>query len=585
MDQALLTQIIEQTDIVALASEFMSLTKRGKNYMGLCPFHDEKTPSFSVSPEKHLAKCMGCGKGGNTIQFYSQIKNIPFEEAVIELGDRLGLNVKKVKVQKDPNDKLYALMEDASSFYRFALKNSEAGSKALEYLKKRDLSEDDIEHFEIGYAPNQSDALYQLLKSKNYTVTDMMNLGLVKQAPDGSYYDVFRARITFPVKSEKGRIIGFSARTLNPKEVAKYVNSPESKIFRKGEVVYHFQESLTPAIKQKHVILHEGFFDVIASYKAGLKSVVATMGTALTQQQANLIKRISNHVVIAYDGDDAGQKATLKAIPHLRSAGLQISVLALPNKLDPDEYVKKHGLEKYANLYERLQDPYQFGYEIFKKNKNFERADDITLFKKEMDSILRGANQTVLAFYQKKVKEELGIDLFLTKNNNQKIGDLLPKKQEISKVIVSKAERSIDLLLIDLLKTRNILKLVQKHLDLTRISTVGTNEQVTLYKALIKYYVMTGENELDIDIFKKGYAEGLQLLDTLINKPEFKKRVDFIIDDKVFKENLKAIESFEYELEVNHYKHLINQNLNGENVETYAKKLDELTRKKRGMKS
>src|SRR5690606_1708454 len=191
MDQAIITRIIEETDIVALASEFMSLSKRGKNYMGLCPFHDEKTPSFSVSPEKHLAKCMGCGKGGNTIQFYSQIKNISFEEAAIELGARLGLNVKKVKVQIDPNDKLYALMEDASSFYRFALKNSEAGSKALEYLKKRDLSDDDIEHFEIGYAPNQSDALYQLLKSKNYTVTDMMNLGLVKQASDGSYYDVF----------------------------------------------------------------------------------------------------------------------------------------------------------------------------------------------------------------------------------------------------------------------------------------------------------------------------------------------------------------------------------------------------------
>src|SRR5690606_4633299 len=369
MDQAILTRIIEETDIVALASEFMSLTKRGKNYMGLCPFHDEKTPSFSVSPEKHLAKCMGCGKGGNTIQFYQQIKNLSFEEAAVELGERLGIEVKHTKVQKDPNEKLYALMEDASIFYRFALKNTEAGNKALEYLQGRDLKDEDIEHFEIGFAPNQTDALYQMLKSKNYTVTAMMTLGLVKQAPDGSYYDVFRARVTFPVKNDKGRIIGFSARTLNPKEVAKYVNSPETKIFKKGETLYHFTDALSPAVKQKYVILHEGFFDVIASYKANLKATVATMGTALTKEQAALIKRVSNHVVIAYDGDKAGIEATLKAIPHLRAAGLNISILALPAKLDPDEFVKKYGIEKYAKLYdEKLLDPYQFGYSIFKQN-------------------------------------------------------------------------------------------------------------------------------------------------------------------------------------------------------------------------
>src|SRR5690606_15039449 len=335
----------------------------------------------------------------------------------VELGERLGIEVKHTKVQKDPNEKLYALMEDASIFYRFALKNTEAGNKALEYLQGRDLTDEDIEHFEIGFAPNQTDALYKMLKSKNYTVADMMSLGLVKQAPDGSYYDVLRARLTFPVKNDKGRIIGFSARTLNPKEVAKYVNSPETKIFKKGETLYHFTDALSPAVKQKYVILHEGFFDVIASYKSNLKASVATMGTALTKEQAALIKRVSNHVVVAYDGDKAGIEATLKAIPHLRQAGLNISILSLPSKLDPDEFVKKYGIEKYAKLYdEKLLDPYQFGYSIFKQNKDFTRADDITKFKREMDSILKGSNQTILAFYQKLVKEELGIDLFLTRN-------------------------------------------------------------------------------------------------------------------------------------------------------------------------
>src|SRR5690606_17817547 len=239
---------------------------------------------------------------------------------------------------------------------------------------------------------------------------------------------------------------------------------------------------LSPAVKQKYVILHEGFFDVIASYKANLKATVATMGTALTKEQAALIKRVSNHVVIAYDGDKAGIEATLKAIPHLRAAGLNISILALPSKLDPDEFVKKYGIEKYAKLYdEKLLDPYQFGYSIFKQNKDFTRADDITKFKREMEGILRGSNQTILAFYQKLVKEELGIDLFLTR---EPLVELPVKKQEISKPVITKAERAIDLILLDLIYRDKYLPLYDKHLNLLRMKSVGTEEQVTLYRDL-----------------------------------------------------------------------------------------------------
>ncbi len=573
MDQELLTKIIEETDIVALASEFMSLTKKGKNYMGLCPFHDEKTPSFSVSPEKHIAKCMGCGKGGNTVTFYAQIKNISFRDASLELAERLGIEVKGESVVKDPNEKLYLLMEDASSFYQFALKNSKAGESAYNYLKERGMSDDEIEHFEIGLAPSQSDALYQMLKSKSYTVTDMMNLGLVKQSSEGDYYDVFRSRITFPVKNDKNRIVGFSARSLLKDEVVKYVNSTETKIFKKGELLYHFTDSLRAAVKQKFVILHEGFFDVIASYRSNLRAAVATMGTALTNDQAKLIKRISDHVVIAYDGDAAGRLATLKAIPVLRNAGLKISVLALPKKLDPDEYVKKHGVQAYYKLYEdELMDPYLFGYGIYQEKKDFSRADDITLFKKEMRALLSTADETILAFYQKKALEELGIELFLTKGSYQ-----LPVKERlIAKPIVSKAERAIDLMIITLLKNNKYLGKIQKHLDLTNMIT---KLQKDLYKEIINYYAMNKEENMDIEKFKQGYTKHHDQLGKYVDAIEFKK--DMIIrNDNEFKEHIDSIAAYAIQLEINDLIYRVNSAPSESTRNEYLKKIETL--KKRG---
>lgn len=573
MDQELLTKIIEETDIVALASEFMSLTKKGKNYMGLCPFHDEKTPSFSVSPEKHIAKCMGCGKGGNTVTFYSQIKNISFRDASLELAERLGIEVKGESATKDPNEKLYLLMEDASRFYQFALKNSKAGESAYSYLQERGMTDDDIEHFEIGLAPSQSDALYQMLKSKSYTVTDMMNLGLVKQSSEGDYYDVFRSRITFPVKNDKNRIVGFSARSLLKDEVVKYVNSTETKIFKKGELLYHFTDSLRAAVKQKYVILHEGFFDVIASYKSNLKAAVATMGTALTADQAKLIKRISDHVVVAYDGDAAGRLATLKAIPVLRNASLKISVLALPKKLDPDEYVKKHGVQAYYKLYEdELMDPYLFGYGIYQEKKDFSRADDITLFKKEMRSLLSNADETILAFYQKKALDELGIELFLTRGTYQ-----LPVKERlVAKPIVSKAERAIDLMLINLLKNNTYLGKIQKHLDLTKMVT---KLQKDLYKEIINYYAMNQDQNMDIEKFKLGYTKNQEQLSKYVDAIEFKKDM-LIKSDKEFNELIDSVVAYGILLEVNDLIYKIGNTKDQDVIDIHLKKIEAL--RKRG---
>lgn len=508
MDSAIINRINEETDIVALASEFVSLTKRGKNFMGLCPFHSEKTPSFSVSPEKHLAKCMGCGQGGTAITFYSQVKNISFDDAALELAGRLGIEVKNTKKVIDPNESSYQLMEDASRFYQFALKNTEAGLEAYQYLVNRGLTDEEIEHFGIGYAPGSADALFQMLKSKQYSVTDMMKLGIVKQNEQGDYYDVFRARITFPIDQLNGRIAGFSARSLNPKEVAKYVNSTETKIFKKGELIYHYQASLRPAVMQKSVILHEGFFDVIASYKAGLKAAVATMGTALTLEQARAIKRISPHVIIAYDGDKAGINATLKAIQILANQVQRVSVLSLPDGLDPDDYIKKYGTSAYQKLFEtNVVDPYQFGYEYHKTGKDFNKASDITLFKQNMISLLSTADKTIQEFYQRKVFDDIGIHLFLIQTQHT----LPVKDKPIPKPIISRAIRAEILLIISLLSSNEHLDEIRRKLDMTNLAKM---EHYELLNDIYKYYDHFRDvDHIDIDLFIKTYDKHQTILE------------------------------------------------------------------------
>lgn len=573
MENSVIQRINEETDIVALASEFMSLTKRGKNYMGLCPFHDEKTPSFSVSPEKHLAKCMGCGKGGNPITFYQQIKNISFIEAANDLAKRLGIEVKEEKKVVDPNENLYMIMKDAAEYYSFALINSESGADAYQYLKKRGLTDEDIKHFEIGFSTSKTDGLYQLLKSKKYAVSDMMSLGLVKQNEEGVYYDVFRSRIMFPVHSTDGKVIGFSGRSINKDDIAKYVNSTETPLFKKGEVIYHYLESKRAAVKQKFVILAEGFFDVIATYKSGLEAVVATMGTALTNQQADLIKRLTDHVVISYDGDKAGQNATLKAIPVLRKAGLKISILSLPEKLDPDEYTKKYGFEKYKSLYEtNLVDPYFFGYHMYKKNKDFTKADDITELSKQMTQLLKSADQAVLEMYQRKIFDELKIKVQLT--HNQFI-DLPVKKKQEFKAIKPKAEFAFDELLINLLIEDKYLDKIKYHVSLTEIYDKNQKE---LYKEIINYYHITKEEKLDSKVFLEAYTKNPTYVNGFFNRIEYKKKIT-IQSEKEFMKRIEAIKLHEVSLEHEMYKIKLNEVNTEEEKNMYLEKIQELSKR------
>lgn len=535
IDKALIDRINKETDIVKLVSEFVSLEKRGKNYMGLCPFHDEKTPSFSVSPEKNLAVCMGCRKGGNPVTFLQLIKNVSYQDAIKELADRLGIEVKVENKKKDPNESLYNLMDEATAFYQYALKHTNKGQEAFQYLLDRGLTEEDINHFQIGFAPH-ADNLYKLLRSKGYPTTDMMKLGLVSQNEEGKYYDIFRSRIIFPIKDSLGRIVGFSGRTTKKTEPAKYINSTETPIFKKGELLYHLSDAKLHSVKQGFVVLNEGFFDVIQTFKAGLKSVVATMGTALTKNHAQQLKKITNHVVVVYDGDNAGIEATLKSIPILKDEKINVSVLHLKDKLDPDEYIKKNGYESYKSLFnDSLQDPYQFGYQIYLKDKDFKKSIDVETFKKQMSALLYKADPAIKKQYEADIYQKYHIQLNLGFGQYE----LPPKKSvQVNKRVITKAENAIDLILTDLLIHP---KRLEQFVEKIGKDKLITSRQQKLASDIYKYYLTTNDDHVNLEYFYAmiDYPEALKIY---LDKEVYKRKLK--LSDNDFNHCLEAIEEY-----------------------------------------
>ena len=404
-----ITEIIDKTDMVGLVSEYVSLTKRGKNYFGLCPFHDDQSPSFSVSPEKKIAKCMSCGEGGNPINFLKKIKNISFEDACYLLAERNGIALERTKSFKkeDSNLKYYEINQIAQQFYQHLLFNTQSGKEALLYLNKRGLTVETIKMFGIGLAPKEHDTLVKVLKDKNYSLTDATDCGLIKSGKDG-YYDVFHNRIMFPIMDEEGRVLAFSGRIFNDEpNQPKYVNTEETPIYKKGEMLYNLNNAIPAIRKAGRVILCEGQLDVISLSNANIKEAVCSLGTALTKEQVKLISKYTQNVVISYDGDNAGIKATRKAFELLK--GLNANALMLPDGMDPDEFIKNYGKEEFNSyLKDNLKDPYAFTYANAFRGRNLSVSYDYEEVKKDIFTFLKDANSSALV---EKYLKQLAIDL------------------------------------------------------------------------------------------------------------------------------------------------------------------------------
>ncbi len=395
-------QIRSQSDIVDVISDYMQLTKRGRNYFGLCPFHGEQTPSFSVSQEKQIFHCFGCGAGGNSITFVMDIEHIPFPDALVKLSQRAGIPLEvelssDQQTQSNPVSKKEQQMREAHAFavefYHHILMNTEDGEPALDYLLERGFTREQIETHQIGWAMPNWDTLSILLERKGFDLEEMADSGLIIQKEsDGSYFDRFRGRIMFPIRDENGKTIAFSGRILNTDgEDAKYLNSPETPIFHKSQVLYNLDKARASIRKSRQVILMEGFIDVLAANRAGVYNAVATMGTSLTAQHITKLKRLVQQVTVCYDGDNAGFEAAKRAAQMLHDEQLKVEVSVLPDKLDPDEYIRLNGVEVFKDqIIEKPHAYIAFMMMHAKRGKNFQFENDTLQYIQEVLETLKG---------------------------------------------------------------------------------------------------------------------------------------------------------------------------------------------------
>lgn len=345
-----ITDIKQAVNIVDVIGESVQLTKAGRSYLGLCPFHGEKTPSFNVLEDKQFYHCFGCGRSGDVFKFIEEYRGIPFMESVQVVAEKAGIPVTLPRDRQNhrqaphPHQQLYAIHEEASKFYHALFMTTKLGGEARAYLYQRGMTDEEIRHFQIGLAPHQPDYLYQSLSAK-FAEEEILASGLFHPREDNRIVDAFQGRIIFPLQDEHGRVVAFSGRIWTQadrdnKQLAKYKNSRSTAIFNKSYELYHLDKAKAVIKKQQEVYLMEGFMDVIAAYRAGIENAVASMGTALTAEHVRHLAKFCKRVVLTYDGDKAGQAATAKALDELQ--GFEVSIVSLPDQLDPDEFVQRH---------------------------------------------------------------------------------------------------------------------------------------------------------------------------------------------------------------------------------------------------
>jgi len=374
-------EVRTKNDIVDIVSGYVKLQKKGSNYFGLCPFHNEKSPSFSVSPSKQMYYCFGCGAGGNAITFLMEYENYSFPEALQVLADRAGVELpkeemtKEARAQADLRATLLEINKLAANYFYYQLKQPQ-GKLGYDYLAGRKLSDATILHFGLGFANKTSDDLYRYLKSKGYKDEILKETGLVSIEERGTH-DKFWNRVMFPIMDVNNRVIGFGGRVMGD-GTPKYLNSPETRLFDKSRNLYGLNYARSS--RKKYMLICEGYMDVIAMHQAGFTNAVASLGTAFTSQHAMLIKRYTDQVILTYDSDGAGVKAALRAIPILKEVGISCKVLNMKPYKDPDEFIKNMGAEAFQERIDQAQNSFLFEIEVLKRDYNLEDPEQKTNF-------------------------------------------------------------------------------------------------------------------------------------------------------------------------------------------------------------
>ena len=381
----LIEEVRMKNDIVDVISGYVRLQKKGSSYFGLCPFHNEKSPSFSVSRSKQMYYCFGCGAGGNVFTFLMEYENLTFVEAVQLLAERAGVELPKMEYSKEAKERAdlkTTLLEinKAAAQYFYAQLKSEQGKTGYEYLKRRELSDETIKAFGLGYSSKYSDDLYRYLRSKGYSEDLIRQAGLISTDEKNGVYDKFWNRVMFPIMDVNSRVIGFGGRVMGDAK-PKYLNSPETPIFDKSRNLYGLNRARSS--RKPYFLLCEGYMDVIALHQAGFTNAVASLGTALTPGQASLIKRYVREVYLTYDSDDAGTRAALRGIPILKSAGISAKVIRMDPYKDPDEFIKNLGAEEFERRIENARNGFLFSLEILERDYDMNSPEGKTAFFRE----------------------------------------------------------------------------------------------------------------------------------------------------------------------------------------------------------
>ncbi|MGB5528448.1 MAG: DNA primase [Ignavibacteriaceae bacterium] len=353
-------EIRESANIVDIVSQYVQLRKRGKNYVGLCPFHSEKTPSFTVSDEKQIFHCFGCHTGGNVFKFLTEFHKISFVEAVTELAEQQGITIEFDKAeyteQQSEQEVLYDINTEAARYFLNNLLNDDEGEAAKKYLHERNIKTQTLRAFGLGYALRGWENFINYAKSRNLNLDKCLQLGLIGKTSEGKLYDKFPGRLIFPIFSPNGRVVAFAGRVLDPKETgAKYINSPESLIYIKGRILYGLSFAKDEIRRLDKAIIVEGYMDLISLYQSGIKNVVAVSGTALTDDQVQLLSRYTKNVVLLFDADVAGIKASMRSIEILLKRDMEIRIVSLPKGEDPDSFVNKYGKEEFEELVKKAE--------------------------------------------------------------------------------------------------------------------------------------------------------------------------------------------------------------------------------------
>ena len=512
MNNDLANEIRNKVDIVDVIGQRIPLVKKGKNYWGVCPFHDDTNPSMSVSRDKQIYKCFSCGAAGNVFTFLMNYDHLDFRDALAYLGDKVGVKVSNVKVNRKNTkyDKLYEANTLATKYFQNNLSSSK-GREARDYLKKRGIDDKLIKKFDIGLSLPERDDLVKLL-SKDYDIGLLNEIGLANENND-MYID----RIMFPLKDVNDRTVGFSGRIYTEQDTSKYINTKESPIFIKGEMLYNYVRAREEAREKKQIIVMEGFMDVIRASSVGIDNVVALMGTAMTKEQIKLIRKLSNNIILCFDGDDAGINATLKNGELLLQDGVEVKIVSLPHEDDPDTYIINNGKDSFINLIDNAINYSEFKLSKLKDNVNFNSIEEKS---KYINNVLKE-----IAKFDDKVRIEIMLkdiakEYDLSYNTLEK--QLLEYKDNkdtkvniVTKKVIKKKDKyikAIEQILYLMLNNDWVINKVQK----ANLNIIDDKYRI-LYAEILYYYNNYGDiNVADFYTYIQDRDEVIQVLNDIL---------------------------------------------------------------------